>query len=152
MFCSWTAAFSPSLSRGPSFPEYFRFYFWGQQTGKQKWEILPWQVVHTPRWFQLNRPGRSNLKLLSESNACLYGRHGEARTGGPHGCSQPARALAHANPAGGGGSAGTGPEKEVGTRPRRSRSSPAPRLRRLTWPRGTTTDTLAGNGKLERKK
>lgn len=74
MLCSWTAAFSPSLSPGPSFPECFRFYFWGQQTGKQKREILPWQVVHTPRWFQLNRPGRSNLKLLSESNACSYER------------------------------------------------------------------------------
>lgn len=31
------------------------------------------------------------------------------------------------------------------------RSSPAPRLRLLTWPQGITTYTQAGNGKLERK-
>lgn len=43
------------------------------------------------------------------------------------------------------------PEREVATRPHRSRSSPVPRLRLLTWPQRITTYTRAGNGKLERK-
>lgn len=100
---------------------------------------------------ELRWTGRSNLKLLSESNACLYERHGEGKTGGSQECSQPARALPHANLARGSATHRARERKEVGTRLRRSRFSPAPRLRRLTWPRGTTTDTPDGNGKLERK-
>lgn len=37
----WTAA---SLSRGPNFLDWFRFYFWGQRPGEQKRVILPTQI------------------------------------------------------------------------------------------------------------
>lgn len=75
---------------------------------------------------ELRWTGRSNLKLLSESNACLYERHGEGKTGGSQECSQPARALPHANLAG--GSAPTGPEREK--RSARGSTAPAPHLLR----------------------
>lgn len=46
--------FLPSLSRGPNFPDWFRFYFWGQRTGEQKRGILPTQVHVKIIWYYRN--------------------------------------------------------------------------------------------------
>lgn len=150
MLCSWTAAFSPSLSRGPSFPECFRLYFWGQQTGKQEWEILPWQVVRQDG-FNSTVPAEAASSYCLSQMLVYMDATEKPGLGDPTGAPSPPEPLLTRTRLGGPHAQGPR-EKEVGTRPRRSRSSPAPRLRRLTWPRGTTTDTPAGNGKLEKEK
>lgn len=71
MLCSWTTAFSPSFSRGPSFPDCFCFYFWGRRTGEQKWEILPWQV-HTPKMVSAQPSRQKNCGGRGEATSSYY--------------------------------------------------------------------------------
>lgn len=61
--------FLPSLSRGPNFPDWFRFYFWGQRTGEQKRGILPTQVHVKIIWYYRNTKNGMKQTVPTEDTA-----------------------------------------------------------------------------------